>query len=192
MDKANSILKAKTLTHHKAVEKAPLLRRLMADNLSISEYSTILSRWQQWFSVNESHMVFMLEDLMPTDMEARLKLRRIKENLEHDMIQSCRVSSNNHMPAIETTQLVNKYEALGALYVIEGSTLGGQIIVKRLKSRLDQRVSHSFYEGYGEQNQSMWSKFILHLNTSLSHTEAVNDAVSGAIKTFVSIENSFQ
>ena len=49
--------------------------------------------------------------------------------------------------------------ALGAMYVIEGSTLGGQIICNMLKKQLKIEDGLSFFSGYGEQTIPMWKRF---------------------------------
>src|SRR5690606_25688073 len=58
-------------------------------------------------------------------------------------------------------EIINHYQALGALYVIEGSTLGGQIICKMLAQQLDRTdfSQMSFFGGYGDQTENMWQKF---------------------------------
>ena len=52
-------------------------------------------------------------------------------------------------------------EALGCLYVMEGATLGGQIIRRQAASRLGLGPSSgcSFFSAYGEQVGPMWRAF---------------------------------
>lgn len=53
---------------------------------------------------------------------------------------------------------VNIAEAIGMLYVLEGSTLGGIYIVKILKKKGIER-GFSFFEGYGEDTFTHWEAF---------------------------------
>ncbi|MGB0524941.1 MAG: biliverdin-producing heme oxygenase [Flammeovirgaceae bacterium] len=58
-------------------------------------------------------------------------------------------------------------EALGALYVSEGTAIGGAVIKKNLLKIdwvMQQSVSISFYGCYGKQLSSMWKQFIEFLN----------------------------
>ena len=74
--------------------------------------------------------------------------------------------------------------ALGILYVLEGATLGGQIIAKSLRARLAIEVDTgaAFFHGYGDATGSMWSRFSEHVDRSASiQTDA---AISAAIETF--------
>ena len=68
----------------------------------------------------------------------------------------------------ETSQLPiieNHLQAFGALYVMEGSTLGGPIISRMLAKQLNiQDNSLLFFKSYGEQLTAMWDTFRLTLN----------------------------
>ncbi|MFT3750550.1 MAG: biliverdin-producing heme oxygenase [Agriterribacter sp.] len=78
-------------------------------------------------------------------------------------------------------------QALGVLYVIEGSTMGGTIIAKMLNKQADiQPGSLSFFNGYGEQNLPMWQSFIAALNDKAAHAE--EKIVESANDTFSKME----
>lgn len=55
----------------------------------------------------------------------------------------------------------SREKALGALYVLEGSTLGGQIISKMLAKQItgSDVNSFSFYNPYGDATNQKWSEF---------------------------------
>jgi heme oxygenase len=50
---------------------------------------------------------------------------------------------------------------LGAMYVIEGSTLGGQYIAKHVEQtlNLEPGLGNSYFRGYGDQTGAMWKAF---------------------------------
>ena len=51
-------------------------------------------------------------------------------------------------------------QAVGCLYVLEGSTLGAQFICRHLKSLFKENdTSLSFYQGYGSSTGKMWQEF---------------------------------
>jgi len=62
---------------------------------------------------------------------------------------------------------------LGALYVIEGSTLGGTIISKMIKQQLaiPDNKGLSFFNGYGSETEKMWQDFKLFLDRPLKPAE---------------------
>lgn len=81
-------------------------------------------------------------------------------------------------------------QAIGALYVLEGSTLGGQFILKRLTAQLDVDAERgaAYYAGHGGDTGSLWKRFGERVNTlPLSETERT-DAVQAAVGTFEGLE----
>lgn len=79
-------------------------------------------------------------------------------------------------------------EALGALYVMEGATLGGQIISRHLDRSL-QLHGHdgaAFFSGYGNQTREMWRRFNLHVESA--DELDMRQAVSAAVETFATLE----
>ena len=83
-------------------------------------------------------------------------------------------------PAIDT-----KAEALGALYVLEGSTLGGKTILKALRSQGVSTDELHFLDPYGKDAGALWRGFLGVLERETAHSQsAMNECVSGAIKAF--------
>lgn len=83
------------------------------------------------------------------------------------------------LPAIH-----NQAEALGALYVLEGSTLGGRVIAKMLMKNealaLGDEHLH-FFHGYGEETGSKWKSFVQVLN---AQTHDIDPIARSADETF--------
>lgn len=77
-------------------------------------------------------------------------------------------------------------EALGAAYVQEGSTLGGIIIARMIKSQVPQLqdgAGFSFFTCYGEDAAGMWRKFHTYLD-ALIDLQDQERAVIAARQTF--------
>ena len=80
---------------------------------------------------------------------------------------------------------------MGALYVVEGSTLGGIQLARALKAVVaaDSGEGRSFFLGYGDRHGAMWRSFLKRLEDCAS-SEADDDAViEGATRTFVDFES---
>lgn len=63
------------------------------------------------------------------------------------------------LPAIHSAE-----DAMGALYVLEGSTLGGQVIAKLIAGKLKSDLGRSYFEGYGQETMAYWQRFLRVLN----------------------------
>jgi len=69
-------------------------------------------------------------------------------------------------PEVELPDVSTPSRAVGALYVIEGATLGGQIIRKHLRDRLgiEATTGAAFFNGYGAATRTMWARFGNHVD----------------------------
>ncbi len=76
-------------------------------------------------------------------------------------------------------------EALGMLYVIEGSTLGGRIILRQLAARGIDDPRLAFLDPYGADTGRHWRDFLAILERETSDDAAnAAEAVQGAIRGF--------
>ncbi len=77
-------------------------------------------------------------------------------------------------------------QALGCAYVLEGSTLGGQIITRHLKRELGIEAGSgaTFFASYGAEVGPMWREFVGVLNTYPLDEPQQDALVSSAEATF--------
>ncbi|TKK68845.1 biliverdin-producing heme oxygenase [Ilyomonas limi] len=105
------------------------------------------------------------------------------QDLEVDYeIQLC-----NRLPAI-----TNATTAIGALYVLEGATLGGIMIKKMIIDKLHIHQGLSFFNGYDRHTRERWNVFIQSLN-NLNTNNAMDEAlIQTAAATFVLFKDWLQ
>ena len=85
--------------------------------------------------------------------------------------------------------------ALGTLYVLEGSTLGGQVICREAQKRLDLSAQHgcSFFAGYGEQTRPMWQDFGEKVAAfHRTHPQSETEIIASANETFTCFKEWIQ
>ena len=82
-------------------------------------------------------------------------------------------------------------ECLGALYVVEGSTLGGLHIARALGSLFDgvDGEGRKFFLGYGAAHGAMWRGFLEKLDAFSGDEAREAAAVEGAVRTFADFES---
>jgi heme oxygenase (biliverdin-IX-beta and delta-forming) len=140
-------LRAATQDSHARIETAPALVRLMAHDLTRNEYVIILQHFQAFYRHLEPVVAAELETL--PDAAAMLdgsRPRRLAEDLAWF-----------GAPALQPpapSGPVGRAAALGALYVIEGSGLGGRIIGRHVSECLDVApgAGGSFFCGLDAEN----------------------------------------
>lgn len=76
--------------------------------------------------------------------------------------------------------------ALGALYVMEGSTLGGKIISGMISEKLGTNAALNFFNGYRENTGKMWKAFLANLasNENQDHNGTIVESVSETFSLF--------
>ena len=86
--------------------------------------------------------------------------------------------------------LTEPVEALGAMYVLEGSSLGRQVMLKKLAERLNIRPDWAghFFSGYGKETGAMWHSFVSALNEAGRSPEAARLIESAALASFAAFE----
>lgn len=79
------------------------------------------------------------------------------------------------------------HSALGALYVLEGSTLGGRIIAGMISRSLGSVNSLSYFNGYGAETGNMWNAFKDFLNQPFT-IEQKEEIIAAAEDTFLTFK----
>ena len=85
------------------------------------------------------------------------------------------------LPTIDTLA-----QALGCMYVLEGATLGGQIITRHVQRvlHLEERRGCRFFHGYGSDTGTLWKAFGELLVTHIASEEMEDAVISAACEIF--------
>ena len=81
-------------------------------------------------------------------------------------------------------------EALGLLYVLEGSTLGGRLILRELARRGVELADLAFLDPYGAETGARWRSFlaVLERETGFGDEHRIEEAERGAVRGFAHAE----
>lgn len=90
------------------------------------------------------------------------------------------------LPELHTTA-----QLFGCLYVIEGATLGGQIVTRHLQASLGvtPQSGGAFFSGYAERTGSRWKAFGVHLSAFAQASGTDDEIVAGANATFETLDH---
>ena len=86
--------------------------------------------------------------------------------------------------------LQTEAKRFGAAYVLEGSTLGGQVLLRHLGPQLAPSEGR-YLQGYGAETGAMWQRFSQALGTSLQTPSDLEHAIASARYTFGSLAQWF-
>lgn len=177
-------LKTETARHHEAIENARRFSRLGADDFSKSEYIDILERFYGFYKPLEQAFGTHPDMMAALGYEKRFKLPLLERDLMalgHSAAQIASLSVADDLPPTATVA-----QALGCVYVMEGSTHGSQFIARRLRESLALTDGQglSFYEGYGKDTMTQWKAFKAYLDTTIQSEPERQEVVDAAAKTF--------
>src|SRR5262249_36575930 len=81
-------------------------------------------------------------------------------------------------------------QAIGTIYVMEGSTHGAQYISKRLAAHFNLDGNGlRFYEGYGKDTMPQWQAFKTYLDSAFDTARDGDTIVASAVHTFEALQD---
>lgn len=172
-----ALLRRETGPLHKALEeKLQLFQKVK----SMEDYVDHLSRLHQWLSPLEQTISGMAKGLV-ADWPRRQKCAWIEEDL---------AALGSQKPAPLAPALPpcdSSAQCLGILYVIEGSSLGAQIISRHYGEALGLSPARGlrYFTGYGPETGPMWRVFLDCLETEFARRPlAAGEVIESACATF--------
>jgi heme oxygenase len=153
---------------------------------TVESYRQLLARFYGFYQPIENRLVDLAsQHALGVSLAERQKVERLRSDLlalswttqDIDQLPQC-----NKLPPLETAA-----DALGCLYVLEGSTLGGQYIARAAEKQLGLTMVSgiSFFSGNGSSTGRMWNEFAAALNAyAEAHPESSPAIVASATRTF--------
>lgn len=173
-----------------AHERVEQLLPLFDPALSLEQYAATLEMFHTLYAPLEAAVANALrESPLRTEAAQRAKLPLLQADLFH--LGRSREDLQAFPPALCIPDLPTPAHALGAMYVMEGATLGGQVIQRHISSALGLSVGRglSFFSSYGDRAGAMWAGFrALLADAPATHHPHILQA---AIGTFDCFEKTF-
>ena len=180
------VLKQATANAHAALEQASLL----ADpGLTIQGYALYLERMWGYCVEIEPRLIESpeLSVSLACSMNERRKLQWLESDLHYfsgGSVRLDRLPRCNFVPPVHSLA-----SAIGCAYVLEGATLGGQILYRRFARRwgLSEAGGARYVYGYGERTARMWQQFTGAINAIRLDSRGEAECISAASSTFSTI-----
>jgi len=185
-----NLLRAETAENHKALESLMFVNEIMNNSLSIDQYKKLLMVNYIIHQKSENTLANMLDaDIAAAlEMNSRLKLAALEKDLNYWGIDSLTLPGLNfelYLPQKNTA------EVLGALYVLEGATLGGNVIKRHILANpnfKDHEAGLNYYGVYGEELSTKWKNFVSVLNERVVEAD-YERCINSANQTFNNLIN---
>lgn len=177
-------IKENTKIYHDAIEGKLESNKLFDGSFSENNYYKMLQ-------VNHIFLKFYEEAiknfLTEKDKEILNQVNFDKLQLIEKDLQELEI---NELDLPKSFELQNRAEAFGALYVIEGSMLGGNVIAKTLKKYPDlENKSFNYFGHYGEKLGKSWKTFLSYINEEFTTETEKKEVFIGAKKAYEDLIN---
>lgn len=179
-------LREQTRPAHLALEAQPLLKRLLSNSLTVTEYSRILQSMLAFYRSLESELVPAAAALLRRHPDPDYRYLPRAPLLVNDCrALDCATSGFIEPPA--ELRLEGSGACLsGVLYVIEGSTQGGKFIARHLSRTLgiSENSGASFF--HSDRREDSWTVFRRWFGRELEHSyrDDIGGVIEGANMTF--------
>ena len=176
-------IKEETRQAHQQLEKSVIteLKQIRSEK----DYADLLKKFHLYFSSLEKAISPFISTSVLADYTERRNSSYLRKDIQ-ELGYEVDAAAQVEVPGIN-----NSLEAMGALYVMEGSIMGGSIIVQILaKYGITRGVS--FFSGYGPATAAMWSGFTNALNAQAGSEQEQDVAIRIANETFSRFGDVFE
>jgi len=188
---ARQYLRDGTHAEHVRLNQHPLLNGITRSSYALTSYQQVLQAYFYFYRDIEAAIDRALAaGLSRFAYEARRKLPWIVSDLACFGIDARRLEGRPE--ALRGgLDFATEAELMGALYAIEGSTMGGQVISSALAVHLGltPATGARFFHAYGEQTMPLWQDFETFMNAVVDHDNERLRALAAAKSIFAMMES---
>lgn len=185
-------LKTETRPHHDRIEEVGFSTQIMSGQLTLNEYKMLVINNYRMHKLVEGMLEQMPEvkNLEGLEFESRKKTALLAKDLEDLGLNPADFSTEGI-----NIDLSDFHTAMGTYYVLEGSTLGGSVIARKLATNpnlaSEGLTDFNFYGCYGDMVGPRWKAFQQVLVDVATDTAAEDKMVAGAAAAFDAMTEMF-
>lgn len=178
-------LRERTGKNHKQLEENRYSKVILDPAVSLADYQTYICKLYGVTKACERDVYPKIGSVF-SDLEERYKAELIIKDLLGTGISKEKVAT---LP-VHYLDFTTVGEALGVMYVLEGSTLGGKILYKHIHQILGLTGENgaSYFWGYGIKTGMLWKNFISTLASYAVENNCEEEIIASAEQTFSSID----
>lgn len=179
-------LKQKTADSHNELEENYYSKAILEPTVTNADYQNYLAKLYGIILACEKDVYPSLSPILP-DLDKRYKSVLMAADMEKTGMP---VQLISNLP-VYNFKFSSIAEALGIMYVLEGSTLGGRILYQHIHKNLgwNEENGASYFWGYGQQTGMLWKAFISSFANYAVEESSEDIIISSAIETFSKINN---
>lgn len=176
-------LRAESREAHAGLEAA---LGFLDEHVAPARYAALIRRWYGFHAVLEPRLDRWHEQSRVLDWPPRRKLRLLTADLAALGVRGPAVRAIPHCPVVP--DVATSAQALGVLYVVEGATLGGAVLDRRLERSGIPADARRFLSSYRQDVGPAWKRFGAATDRWVAGDPVREDAVvAAALETFAAL-----
>lgn len=184
-----AVREASAAVHQRLESRLPLT----SEALTKDRYRQLLEAFYGFYRPLEARLEADAADLAGLDWPLRRKASLLEEDLKTLGLDAAAIAALPDCPSLP--QLGHRAATLGCLYVLEGSTLGGQLTGRAIGNRFGFGPENGarFLLPYGQRTGPLWRSFLELLSEADAEPPAFHArACTAAVETFSALERWFE
>lgn len=161
-----SELRAATRSAHHRIDHHPVLAPLVRQDISLAQYKRVLQCMMAIHIPLHDHLLAAQARMgLTEDFQISPRPSWLYGDFHYfGLLPDADVSAylDGGWQRTNWPDVLTPAQLVGALYVVEGSTLGGQVIARLLKEQLGVKANAgaSFFAGHGKATPDRWTDFV--------------------------------
>lgn len=174
-------LRSRTADSHKSLEELPVSQSITSPDITIKAYAHYLSLMADMVYDTEKTVFAILAEFI-ADIDERRKLDLLKLDLKFLGFEK-----TTFEPVFPNMRKSEAF-ALGVMYVVEGSSLGGRFILKNICENLNlDEQGTQYFSGYGNKTGSYWKHFLNAMSAFEEKFDCADEIINGAGYAFTAL-----
>ncbi len=182
-------LKSQTRPQHDSVEGNPFGKAMMDGTMSIEQYKEFLQKFYGFHVPLEQVLSGFEWSRLGIAFDERRKIALLEQDLRALGMTDTDITL---LPRTEDLPTMNSLEdAVGVMYVMEGSTLGGQIQARQVQKMFGFTAENgtAYFSSYGANVGVMWKAYCEAIVSAANDDEAKEAVIIHSAKeTFAALE----
>ncbi len=180
-------LKEATRDQHEGLENTV---DIMKESLTPEDYKKLLLKFYRFYAPVEEELAKLDWEKVGYSLKARRKVPKLEEDLEY---LGAAEERNTIKLWTGIPKIADHASGFGVLYVLEGATLGGQIINRHIREHLGVAPGSgaTFFNGYGPRTGEMWMEFCQTVNSYSEEFGGEEEMIEAARAAFDSFRDCF-
>jgi heme oxygenase len=182
-------LRESTAAVHQRLHNHAGFAAVAQGTIRLDDYRRLLARlWGFHYPFEKIFRQVHSERALGVELEARARSSMLTADLVSLGVNRGSLSALPQCAGLRAPK--SAAEFMGALYVVEGSTLGGLHLARAVQPLLmsNSNEGRSFFLGYGNHHGAMWRAFLAALDNCVRSEGDKAAAVGGATETFSEFE----